>query len=536
LTEGGDAIETEESVLISIVERMIGEKLWEVSASEKGSYLISRDKEKLTVQVGSRWPYQDKSLGGVLLKDLVVADRNIPYLAKELSRILKPEGVCLSTHFDAMQFMAAANVQKKGIPLATLLFAFEEMGLSSLYGYFADSTRYGVLSSLSKATIRHCSQLLFARQPFYFTRNHLEQEVNILPQAGIKVDSVGNVHLGEYGAFHILNRNKNCVGLKLELSVEEHGTENPGKMVLNHFVCFYSERMKKGRVVIDDIFIPPGGSLLQWHGPELCIKDFFCEAFGIEEKEFCEWLPFDQYQRYWTITEAVKKTATATPRKMLDIGGYPGLTQPFLPGDQIWVIDIQACDRPNYIQMTGGTLPFEDGFFDAVISADTLEHMEKESRFNAIKEMVRVSKNAVVIAFPFSEGPAPLVDKMLDEYHKIEFGFSFPFLREHLELGFPSRKETMFWLEACGLHVLSIPNAYAPTYLPMMKQELFFLNYPKWHRTFRDWNRYYNRYLTKCDNREPAYRCIIVATKEKIDCKDLLADSRNIHVAIPILG
>jgi ubiquinone/menaquinone biosynthesis C-methylase UbiE len=46
-------------------------------------------------------------------------------------------------------------------------------------------------------------------------------------------------------------------------------------------------------------------------------------------------------------------------------------------------------------------MPFKDGEFDFVFSLDMLEHIPKDKRLDAIREMVRVSKHDIIVAFPY---------------------------------------------------------------------------------------------------------------------------------------
>jgi ubiquinone/menaquinone biosynthesis C-methylase UbiE len=523
----------QEHSLIDTLDRMTEGQLWKVTLPSKGQYLISGQKEKSNIEVGSKWPFPDGSLSAIMLQDVTEADMNIEALASEISRVLSPDGICLSLQLDAMQPVSKQAGHPQGIPPSTLVMAFESTGLFSRYDFLIDSGRFAVLSSQSKEKLNRYGKELCFRQPLPVVSCE-EDQINVLPMAGIRFENTKLI-LGENATLHLFNRSFDCMELNIFFDIEEVSTETAGVIFLNHFPCFYREALRGGPLIIDEIMVPPGGSQLRWQGPELHVKEMRIEAFRVNATQFCEWLPFDQYQRYWTITEAVKRAVKTSPRRILDIGGYPGLTQPFLPGDDIWVSDISPCDRPHYVRVVDVNLPFEDRFFDAVISTDTLEHIQREDRWKAVKEMVRVSKETVILGFPFEEGPAPFVDRLLDEYHRVELGVDFPFLREHIELGLPSRQETIRWLEEMGLLVMNIPNAYAPTFLPMMRQEFFFLNQPKRHRMFREWNKYYNRQFVQHDNREPAYRCILVAGREKISFDDLLARGSDIHQTIPIL-
>ncbi|HEB12130.1 MAG TPA: class I SAM-dependent methyltransferase, partial [Actinobacteria bacterium] len=123
----------------------------------------------------------------------------------------------------------------------------------------------------------------------------------------------------------------------------------------------------------------------------------------VKDKEELMELPFDQFQRYKTVSEFADSIHREDkgPLKILDVGGYPGLITDFLPDDDITIVDVVPGDMPNYHQTKGGKLPFEDASFDLVCSCDTLEHVPAPDRQAFILELARVSKDYLLIPAPF---------------------------------------------------------------------------------------------------------------------------------------
>ncbi len=84
-------------------------------------------------------------------------------------------------------------------------------------------------------------------------------------------------------------------------------------------------------------------------------------------------------------------------------------------------------------------LPLKNNSYDAVICVDMLEHISEGDRDKAIREMLRVARKKMIIAFP-SGREAAAEDKYLSAYYLSKFGSEYPFLKEHLKYGLPDVK------------------------------------------------------------------------------------------------
>jgi len=94
----------------------------------------------------------------------------------------------------------------------------------------------------------------------------------------------------------------------------------------------------------------------------------------------------------------------------------------------------------SFIEADALQLPFLEGSFDLVLSADMLEHLSEGDRLRAIVEMFRVTKRYVLITFPFGEA-SQLIDKtFLKMYSFLKyFGLNAPlWLIEHVSNGLPN--------------------------------------------------------------------------------------------------
>lgn len=142
--------------------------------------------------------------------------------------------------------------------------------------------------------------------------------------------------------------------------------------------------------------------------------------------------------------------------KILDAGcGEHGLAA-FMPSANIAGVDILPAEdvdpRVNYTHGSILELPFEDDSFDVAVSVDVLEHLPEGVRGEAIMELVRVARRAVVIAFP-----AGAAARAMDEDFEQELASSgqpLPdWLAEHLENPYPETANVVAAIELSGRKV-----------------------------------------------------------------------------------
>ena len=107
---------------------------------------------------------------------------------------------------------------------------------------------------------------------------------------------------------------------------------------------------------------------------------------------------FDTYQRYKKfadIIDVLRRTENETEFTILDVGGYPGIFEQFVP-DTLTILDTFECNKDNYVQASGLDLPFDDNSFDIVTSSDVIEHIALDNREHFINELIRTSPTAQV--------------------------------------------------------------------------------------------------------------------------------------------
>jgi hypothetical protein len=97
--------------------------------------------------------------------------------------------------------------------------------------------------------------------------------------------------------------------------------------------------------------------------------------------------------------------------------------------------DIKNFPEVNFVTYDGKKLPFKDNHFDVSVSMGTFEHVPRDNRENFFKEIVRVTKDLIVMDFPLSTSSK--VDKLV----KVIFFNKIVFLNEHEEYGLPTNAE-----------------------------------------------------------------------------------------------
>ena len=172
------------------------------------------------------------------------------------------------------------------------------------------------------------------------------------------------------------------------------------------------------------------------------LKNFFQKHFYGQHPEAA--------LRYAPIVKEIKKLKLGNS-KILEIGsGSLGIT-PYLKR-QIDAIDIDfsgpRTNLINKIKAKGVKLPFKKNSYDVTISADVLEHIEKENREKAIFEMLRITKKLAVIVVPCGDYSQKQDKDLRDHWNKI-FPNKNQFLEEHARNGLPQAEELLVIIDKC---------------------------------------------------------------------------------------
>jgi hypothetical protein len=229
-------------------------------------------------------------------------------------------------------------------------------------------------------------------------------------------------------------------------------------------------------------------------------------------------LPFDQYQRYKIVVDALDVLREDSGSlRVLDVGGgEEGIILRFLPDDSVEVLDqIEAEDIPGYVRGDATALPYEDGAFDYVTSVDTYEHIEKGERRKYLSELRRVARKGVLLAAPFDSEGVRGAEKLVNGLHRAIHKHENVWLREHEENGIPDLDETREYFEEQGDRVSVLPNGYLPHWTAMISLTFYESRLTGGMQGMAERiNAFYNEFMYGYDNAEPSYRHLLVALKE----------------------
>jgi ubiquinone/menaquinone biosynthesis C-methylase UbiE len=120
---------------------------------------------------------------------------------------------------------------------------------------------------------------------------------------------------------------------------------------------------------------------------------------------------FTYQERFWkpVVPDLVSFYKLSEKSKVLDVGCAKGFflhdLQEFLPGIEIHGVDISAYAIENCIESVSGKvkvgdarkLEFEDGYFDFVMSINTIHNLDRDDCARALKEIQRVSSGRAFI-------------------------------------------------------------------------------------------------------------------------------------------
>lgn len=146
--------------------------------------------------------------------------------------------------------------------------------------------------------------------------------------------------------------------------------------------------------------------------------------------------------RYLPIVDQIKKHSIKT---ILEVGSGGLGIAPYLKRKVTGVdTNFREPFHPLLKRVKGNAvkLPFKNNSFEAVISADMLEHLSVKYRGRAIDEIVRVAKKLVVIAVPCGHD-AQMEDEDLDKHYKRLYKKRYHFFKEQVTYGLPKKDEVV---------------------------------------------------------------------------------------------
>jgi SAM-dependent methyltransferase len=245
----------------------------------------------------------------------------------------------------------------------------------------------------------------------------------------------------------------------------------------------------------------------------------------MDDKMKIEALPFDQFQRYTDINRLIELLPGAAKGSLLDIGGHPGLITEFVKGPKITITDLKKVNKDNFVKADATKLPFKTSSFLTAVSLDVLEHIPADKREKVLSEVTRVAKENIILTAPFHNEATILAEEIVHEFHVRTMKKDLPVLKEHLVNGLPDINDTVKYFEDKGYSVATFPSGYLYSWLPMQMSKIYIQSLPGSKKLEKSFDNFYNLYYYSQDHREPSYRTVIVASKNKKANVKKIADS-----------
>ncbi len=235
--------------------------------------------------------------------------------------------------------------------------------------------------------------------------------------------------------------------------------------------------------------------------------------------------PFDQYQRYAITTAIARAMGGPTPPRVLDVGGHHldfwfrprrPLAE-FLSEAPSITVDLARSRLPGYLCARGDALPFADRQFDLACSVDVLEHVPPPARPTVLRQAMRVSGRAVVVAAPFRSPVIARAEAIVSDFIREVCGYEQGQLQEHREHGWPELDDATAAFEAAGWHVRVFGYGSLWTWVLMMIDKHALQAIAGSKRVQIALDRAFNETRFAADREAPCYRQFVVATRRGDD-------------------
>ena len=237
--------------------------------------------------------------------------------------------------------------------------------------------------------------------------------------------------------------------------------------------------------------------------------------------DYCLSLPFDQYQRYKLVSDIIDKFRTKERKfKILDVGaGFEENLKKFLPFDDIYCLDKEYPPEYSHKEyfIKGDILMMEFiEKYDFVVAIDVYEHISQIDRKKFIDILIPLSDIATIIAAPFDQDEVRKCEFFANEVYRNSHGSDHIWLKEHISNGLPSLSHTIKIFENNNLNCVRIPNGYLPRWFEMISTYLMTENNTQFSQIMSELYEFYNIHYYPYDNKDPAYRQILIISKDKL--------------------
>lgn len=343
-----------------------------------------------------------------------------------------------------------------------------------------------------------------------------------------------HIRIDGMGVLYVLNRSTEPVSLDISTVLD---VPEKGKLRIHKNFSYLEEIVLEEGSDIDinfqSIVLPPGGhglQLVSTDATEFFFKKISIQANRYSREQFQMSLSFDQYQRHRGVSDII--TGVFEPEveyRVLDVGGGGSLLSMFISDAEVTTLDPRQYDRRNHVQNQGDVLPFEDDAFDAVVSVDTLEHVPEHQREAFLDELLRVSRRWIVLACPFQHEKTDAAERLFATFESQVRGIDNAFLNEHLENGLPDLASTMNYLQRSLPSLNRLPNGWLPRWFTMMVFQSTMATCLDHFSLGQKIISLYNKDYYRFDNSEPAYRQILIGSKNRQDDTSSLIDRLTVR-------
>lgn len=236
-----------------------------------------------------------------------------------------------------------------------------------------------------------------------------------------------------------------------------------------------------------------------------------------------EEVSFDIYQKYKIMEEFINSFRHHKDSfKILEVGGRDSWLPKLLPADIVFCLDNEVLEGENFILGNALEMPFKDGEFDFVVSADVLEHIGNEDREKYILEHVRCAQIASLIIAPEYSEQASFEEKdIIEKYKQLSGGQTYRWLDEHNNYGLPVLEHVKNMLDEKNLKYQVSHVGWLPlwNFMLNLSHNIVFFNwkYQNVYDCFNRLNRFYNQQITKYDrslSTTENYRMVVSIAKE----------------------
>lgn len=221
-------------------------------------------------------------------------------------------------------------------------------------------------------------------------------------------------------------------------------------------------------------------------------------------------LTFDSWQRAETVRSILEWCFPEREATFLDVGGYPGKMRHLMPKHR-WVLCDPLVDAPgDQVRGSALHLPFQDKSFDFVVSMDVLEHIAPDQRLAAIDEMTRVSREGMILTFPYESREVQTAEENVRAAYQQLHKKQHPWLTEHKQYPLPDVNEISAHMGKKGgqMAVMDVGSLHHWAYLQMM--DVIFEALPGCYDLSREIDRFYQEKLYIHDFNKPTYRKVIL--------------------------